>query len=336
MAKAGSLMARLQVNSGLRRSLTVPGVGLGALALAGTSVVWAPVAYAADRLSGRDGSPRLRTLASVLAWTGLETVGVGASSALWALGRGDDDDAHYALQRWWASRLIAALQATADLELDVTGLEDLAPGPVVICSRHVSIADALLPAWLLGQVDMRPRYVLKDDLQLDPCLDIVGGRLPNHFVDRDPDNSAEELAVVEALALGMGEADAAVIFPEGTTVTEAHRVRVIERIAERDPDRLARVRDLRHLAPVRAGGTAALLRGAPDADLVILSHIGFERLNRLAEIPAGLPLTDPVRVHLTRIPRAEVPAGDALFPWLDDVWASCDRQVAAWHEERRT
>ena len=47
---------------------------------------------------------------------------------------------------------------------------------------------------------MRPRYVLKDDLLIDPCLDIVGNRLPNHFLDRFPHDGAVELGLLEAMA----------------------------------------------------------------------------------------------------------------------------------------
>jgi hypothetical protein len=49
----------------------------------------------------------------------------------------------------------------------------------------------------------------------------------------------------------------------------------------------ARVRDLRMLAPVRPGGTAALLRGAPDADVVLVTHLGLEPLQGAATFGAG-------------------------------------------------
>lgn len=54
---------------------------------------------------------------------------------------------------------------------------------------------------------MRPRYVLKDDLLIDPCLDIVGNRLPNHFLDRFPHDGAVELGLLEAMAGGMNSLD---------------------------------------------------------------------------------------------------------------------------------
>jgi len=271
--------------------------------------------------------PRLRILAFALAWSTLESVGVGASTVLWALGRSNDHDAHYALQQWWAARLVDALHHLAGATFEIEGLERLAPGPIVLCARHASIADSLVPAWLLGQVGMRPRYVLKDELQLDPCLDIVGNRLPNLFVNREADDSAAELARLEALAEGMNAKDAAVIFPEGTVVTNDRRARSIAAITIRDPDRSTRVCDLQVLAPVRPGGTAALLRGSPNADLVFVTHTGLESLQRLADAPAHVPLDQPIRIAITRVTRSDIPSGDGFIEWLDRQWAECDHRL---------
>ncbi len=310
-----------------RRAVTVPAVAAGSAAFASTIGIWAPVSAAIDL--GRSGLrfPRLRTLSFAWAWSTLETIGVAASSALWLTGRAGDEHAHYALQRWWAARLVDALTVLADLRIEVEGLEQLAPGPIVIAASHASIADSLLPAWLLGRVGMQPRYVLKDDLLVDPCLDIVGQRLPNYFVDRAPDDHADELGQVEALATGMGSQDGAVIFPEGMVATPLRRRRALAAIAERDPERATRVGPLLRLAPARAGGTAALLRGAPDADLVFVTHTGLETLGDVKDATAAVPLREPLRVRIRRILRPEVPAGAGFGPWLDDRWRELDREL---------
>jgi hypothetical protein len=171
---------------------------------------------------------------------------------------------------------------------------------------------------------MHPRYVLKDDLLLDPSLDIVGHRIPNHFVDRVPDDRGAELVAIEALAHDMGRADGAVIFPEGMVVTHDRRRRALERLGRHDPARAARLSALRVLAPVRPAGTEALLRGAPDADLVFVTHSGFEPWTRVADAPAALPLPAPVRVHIRRIAREDVPAGEDFRRWMDDQWLAVD------------
>jgi 1-acyl-sn-glycerol-3-phosphate acyltransferase len=301
---------------------------MAAATLAGSIGVWAPVATVIDLASARRRMPRVRLLSFALAWSTLESIGIGLSAALWATGHRDDQESHFALQRWWADRLVDALRLTANMRFEVLGLDQLDPGPLVMCTNHSSIADALIPAWLLGRVGMRPRYVLKDDLQLDPCLDIVGNRLPNHFVNRDPGDNASELAQLEDLAHDMSERDACVIYPEGMVVTDERRQRAMDAISRRDPERAGRVGKLRTLAPVRPGGTGALLRGAPGADMVFVMHSGLESLQRLADAPARIPLDQPVRIEITRAARNDVPLGDAFIPWFDDQWRQCDRRLS--------
>jgi 1-acyl-sn-glycerol-3-phosphate acyltransferase len=309
----------------------VPAVTAGSALLGATAGVWAPIAGALDLARADLRFPRLRLLSFAWTWTTLEALGSLAASALWLTGRAGDLETHYRLQRWWAARLVDSLAVLADLRFEVDGLDRLAPGPVVLCVRHVSVADALLPAWLLGRVGMRPRYVMKDDLLLDPSLDIVGQRIPNHFVDRVADDVGSELGAIEDLARGMDERDGAVIFPEGMVVTASRRARAVERLAARDPERAGRLRDLRVLAPVRPAGTAALLRGAPTADVVIVTHTGLEALARVADAPAHVPLTDPVRVRIRRVPRAEIPVDHGFGAWLDAQWLAAD---AAMTEDR--
>ena len=313
-------------NAFARRAVTVPAVALGSAALGGSAAIWAPIAAALDVARSGTRVPRLRLLSFGWAWMTLETLGVSCAAGLWLIGRGDDHRAHYALQRWWAARLVDSLRIFANLRIEIDGLEHLAPGPIVMCARHASIADSLLPAWLLGRVGMQPRYVLKDELLLDPCLDIVGNRLPNHFVDRRPDDSVRELNQIEQLARGMGVDDAGVIFPEGMVVTEPRRVRAVARVTEKDPVRGARIRRLQRMSPVHPGGTRALLSGAPDADLVFVTHTGLEALRDLRDA-ADLPLTEPLRIRIRRVARRDVPTGDHFAEWLDDEWERADREL---------
>jgi 1-acyl-sn-glycerol-3-phosphate acyltransferase len=321
-------------NSTVRRAVTVPAVAMSAATLAGSIGLWAPATAAFDLVHGRTSVPRTRMLSLALAWSSLESIGVGISAGLWATGRSNDRELHFTVQRWWADRLLDALRQTTNVRFEVEGVEQLAPGPLIICSRHASIFDSLIPVWLLGQVGMRPRYVLKDDLQLDPCLDIFGNRLPNHFIDRDPTDNGSELTRLEQLARGMDARDACVIFPEGTVVTDARRERAVAAIAARDPERGRRVGQLRALGPVRPGGTVALMRGAPDADLVFVAHAGLETLDHLLDAVDHIPLGQPVRVEIARVARRDVPTGDDFYPWFDAEWAKCDGQVVEMRSRR--
>ena len=151
--------------------------------------------------------------------------------------------------------------------------------------RHASLADSLVSAWVVTSLaGMHPRYVLKRELLLDPCLDIVGNRLPNHFLDRQAADSQVELDALTRLSTGMGRSDIAVIFPEGTRASPAKREQSIEKLSERDPGRAERLRSLQHLLPPRPAGSAALIDGAPDADIVIGWHVGFDGLDTFGGI----------------------------------------------------
>ncbi len=61
----------------------------------------------------------------------------------------------------------------------------------------------------------------------------------------------------------------------------------------------------------------------------MITHTGLEPLQRLADAPAEVPLTAPIRVEIARIPRTDVPTGPDFTPWFDAVWAERDRHLAS-------
>lgn len=313
-----------------RRLLTIPAMVGAAGALTVTAPLWAPIAAAADVAQQRRGLPMVRALSIATGWTVLEAAGITGSVALWAAGKSEDSDANYVLQRWWAERLVQMTGAFGGLRFEVDGLEDLAPGPIVMAPRHASIADSLLPVWLLAQRDMRPRYVLKRELMLDPCLDIIGNRTPNHFVIRDGDDTARELAAITSMALGMDHRDGAVVYPEGTVANDERRRRALARIRERDAARAGRLEALQVLMPTRTAGLWAAFEGSPTADLVLVGHVGLEVVSAMAKVPTEVPLREPVRVLVRRVARAAMPTDRSDFTeWFDEQWLSLDRELAA-------
>jgi 1-acyl-sn-glycerol-3-phosphate acyltransferase len=315
-----------------RRAITIPAVVVAAVVSTALVPVWLPLTVVVDVLRGERRLPRTRLLAFGVLWAWCETAGVLASFGLWAVGKGRDLDAHYALQRWWASRLMGSLRVTCGIRVDVDGLDELDGGPFVVLCRHASLADSLVSAWVLvAKAGIRPRYVLKRELLSDPCLDIVGQRLPNHFLDRSAADSSIELAALAELGTGLGPRDAAVIFPEGTRANPVKRERALDRIAERDPARAERLTALTHLLPPRPAGTLTLLSSAVDADVALAWHTGFDGLDTFGGILDRLahPL-DRVRFVIHRVARSEVPSeAQAQARWLDDAWLRLDAEVRA-------
>lgn len=307
---------------------------VGAIVLTALAPLWLPVSVLVDLARARWRCPIARLLAFGVGWAWLETAGVTVAAWLWLTGRSRDRDAHYRLQRWWAVNLMRVLRRTTGITTDVSGIDAFSPGPVVVLCRHASLADSLVSAWVITSLaDKHPRYVLKRELLADPCLDVVGHRLPNHFLDRDAADSDAELAALIELASGLTSDDVAVIFPEGTRASPSKRARALERIAERDPARAERLAALQHLLPVRPAGSAALLTGADRADVVVAWHTGFEGLDTFGGILRALGRGAPrVRFAAVRVARDEVPSPtdrDAFTSWLDDRWLEADRAVDA-------
>jgi 1-acyl-sn-glycerol-3-phosphate acyltransferase len=314
-----------------RRTISLTGLAFSTVAVTASIPVWLPVALVVDLVRLRFRFPIARLLAFAVCWCWIESAGVVRAFVLWLTGRADDHEAHYRLMAWWAGSLVSAMSATTGMRPRVEHLEVLTPGDAVVLSRHASLGDSLLSGWALTtQASLQPQYVLKKELLYDPCLDIVGLRVPNHFLDRAADDGSAELAALEQLATGIGPGVVGVIFAEGTRSNDAKRERALEKIAERDPGRAARMRPLRRLLPPRPAGSIAMLAGAPTADVILAWHTGFDGLDSFAgmirQVGHGLP---PVRFVARRVPRAEVPDGDDFVRWLDDQWLRMDAEVDA-------
>lgn len=314
-----------------RRAVSIPSLILGAVALIVLLPIWLPLAALADLVRVRWRLPTVRLLAFAVCWTWLETVGIIAAALLWLTGQRRHQRAHFGLQRWWAARLMGALQLTTGIRVDAADATSLSPGPAIMLCRHASLADSLLSAWVVtSKARMNPRYVLKKELLADPCLDVVGNRLPNYFLDRQAPDSATELSALRILAAGLTDDQVAIIFPEGTRSSLKKRERALDKIRERDPARADRLAGLQHLLPPRPAGSQALLGGRPDADVIVAWHVGFDGLDTFGGILRYLarkPRT--VQFHARRIARSDVPEGLAFTQWLDDQWLQSDRAVHA-------
>jgi 1-acyl-sn-glycerol-3-phosphate acyltransferase len=243
--------------------------------------------------------------------------------------RGRNVPAHYALQTWWCRSLIQALGFTVGLQITVEGAEHVGTGPFVALGRHASLADSIMSSWVVAShVGLRPRFVLKKELKMDPCLDILGHRLPNYFVDRESSNIAGELQGIEQMAAGLGVKDCAVIFPEGSRASAKKRVRALERLRERSPQRAEVLSGLQYLIPPKPAGASALLSAVPDANVLVMWHSGFDGLDTFSGILSHLGRAKAkVHVHVEEISRAMIPSGEAFVSWLDAKWVEMDNAV---------
>lgn len=316
-----------------RRAISVTTVVvLWALLLALSPVLVLPL-LVLDLVTAPRRLPSVRALGFALAYLTAELGGVLASGALYVRflgGRVGGErwiDAHLAVQAWWMGFLFRAAGPLLGLRVDVDGDGALDEAPVLVFGRHVSLVDSMVSAVLLGtHRGHELRYVLKRELEFDPCLDIVGHRLRNHFVDRSSGDAAE-IEAVGRLGDDLRPDTAVVIFPEGTRFSPAKRDRALERLRDRDDggDLLPLAAELRHLLPPRPGGALSLLDHAPDTDVVIFGHVGFEGLNDFRGLWRAVPFARPVEVRARRFERSEIPVeAKDRARWLFERWVEMD------------
>ncbi len=320
-----------------RRAISIPAYFLLATLALGSCWIWLPLLAAVDLLRG-GRSAALRCALFLTHYLLCECFGLIASFAIW-LGRrlgGPAGARRYAdwnraLQRAWAAALWNGARRIFGMRLRVEGAELVSQPPLLLLIRHASVADTLIPAVMITiphQIHMR--YVLKRELLWDPCLDVVGNRLPNYFVDRDSLDGAREVQGIASLVEQLGPEEGILIYPEGTRFSPRKRERILARLSRGDDDGLLdRAKQLEHTLPPRLGGTLALLEANPGADVVFCAHTGFEGAASFWELADGALVDRVIEVRFWRVPWAQVPeTREGRISWLFDHWKRIDRWIA--------
>jgi 1-acyl-sn-glycerol-3-phosphate acyltransferase len=194
-----------------------------------------------------------------------------------------------------------------------------------VLSRHAGEGDSLLVLHaLMCRHGRRPRVVLHEALRLDPLIDVLGHRLSYRFIDPRGGDIEVEIA---AMARGLDDDGAVLIFPEGGNFSAERRRRSIERLEEGGHhEEASRAREMEHLAAPRPGGALAAIDALSAADIVFVAHVGIpagvRNLWRLLLAPRA------VRLRLWVAGAGEVPAGrNEQIDWLFDWWRTLDRWI---------
>jgi len=319
-----------------RRCISIPAVFAGAVLVVLVAPLWLPLAAAVDLVRRPRTALRCGLLLTHYLWC--EVLGLLASAGIWLASAGGLSRAgrercqrwSFTLQNLWASALYGGARRLLGFRLEVEGGEALAEAPLLLFLRHVSLADTLLTAVLVSAPrGIRMRYVMKRELLWDPCLDVVGHRLPNHFARRDSEDSDRERRAVAALAHGLESREGVLIYPEGTRFTQARRERVLARLRGGGHTEIsARAETLSNVLPPRLGGPLALLEACPGTDVVFGAHAGFESASRASDLWNGALLGKVIRARFWRVPAAAIPEGrEARTEWLYEQWSEVDRAV---------
>jgi 1-acyl-sn-glycerol-3-phosphate acyltransferase len=272
----------------------------------------------------------LPTLGFILGYLWCETIGIVTAFAIWIRHRDAERflAANFRLQCWWANALKVIAQRLFRLTFEAEGEESLAGPAAIMMPRHASIADTIIPmVYYAIPHQIRLRYVLKRELLADPCLDIVGHRLPNYFVDRHGQDSEKARQGVAALLANIGEREGALIYPEGTRFSEAKHTRLVDRYSDSEA-MLGQLHRWTQLLPPRLGGTLALLQANPGLDLIFCAHTGFEGSSHFATLINGSWIGARIRISFWRVPAQQVPAeADAQRELLFTQWDRMQAEV---------
>jgi len=226
----------------------------------------------------------------------------------------------YRLQSWWANLTLSVAAKALQLRVVVDGADCSMPGPTILLVRHASILDTLLPSvYVQRPHDYRVRYVLKQELLFDPCVDVVGNALPNYFVDRTGDVE-RELEGIRALIENLGP-DGVLIFPEGTRFSPKKREKALRKLEAEASPLLAAARRLTHVLPPKPAGVLTLLEELPSVDCVFLSHTGLEAFAKIKDLLSGEVVGSTVHVQLWRVDANDIPKEpDERLRWLYAQW----------------
>ncbi|MGA9276131.1 1-acyl-sn-glycerol-3-phosphate acyltransferase [Ilumatobacter sp.] len=318
----------------IRRLFVAPAAGAAVVFAFSFMPLWAVVAAFASRyVPGRWRI--LRVSWFLFVYLALELVGLVVLFGLWVgsgfgwkIGTPRFVDLHYRFMGWFLRRALGAGRKTFNVTINVEA-HDVArtERPLIVFSRHAGPGDSflLIDALLNGPNGRRPRIVVKDTLQWDPCVDVMLNRLPNRFVAPHGGAGHGAVEAIAELASTMGAGDAFVIFPEGGNFTAKRHARAIEKLDEIGRGDLAeRARGMEHLLPPKPGGALAAIEAAPGADVMFVGHVGLDGLSSIVDIWRGIPMDASVSATYWITPAEDVPAPAERERWLYDRWEQLD------------
>lgn len=310
-----------------RRSLSISLVVLAFLLMVLSSPVWV-VACASIDLLFRGKVASLRGTVFVLCYLYHELLGLAL--CLWTWIRYGRDprafhDGMFRAQFTWGRQLVQRSIRILGLRVHVDSEYAFGARRVILIARHTSIADTLVPmAYVCIPYNLKLLYVMKHELEWDPCLDFAVSRLSHLFVIRGSGNAARE---IEAIGRRLDEQDdGVVIFPEGTRYSPAKRERVLKKLERSgDADLVEWARNHQHVIPLRMGGLQALLERNRDADVVFCAHRGFENASSFREAFNGSLINADIYVKFWGVRFEDIPkTAEARRAWLLKQWARVD------------
>ena len=240
---------------------------------------------------------------------------------------------HYELLRMFVCTLARRLRTLLDIDTAPEVSDDArraleSDQPLLFFSRHAGPGDTLLLVDLLLRCFNRlPSVVFKDTLAIDPCVDLVGHRLPQAILDTSDREESEER--IEQVARSLGPRGILVLFPEGGNFSIERRRRALRRLWRKGHRHEAEeARRMGHVMPPQPTGALAAMRGNPTADVLFSAHTGLGLAAFPSEIWRHTPIGGTLSTRMWLAPAAERPAdSEEQIEWLYEWWQRLDRWI---------
>lgn len=275
----------------------------------------------------------------VITYFALELVTLLACGVLWLASVGGRrmssprfQRLHLRLLRWFvhgfARRWRALLEIDVELEPSPEAIDALrSDRPLLFFSRHAGPGDTVvLIDLLLSRFDREPSVVFKQSVTIDPCVDLIGHRLPHAILDTADKERCE--ARIEEVAAGLGPRGVLLLFPEGGNFTPERRRRAIGHLWRKGRrDEANRAEQMTHVLPPRPGGALAALRGNPGADVIFGAHTGLGLAAFPRELWRAAPIAATLKTRMWLSRAVDRPEPDRQGEWIYDWWGRIDQWI---------
>ncbi len=319
-----------------RRVLTYTLVYLSLLLLVLTLPVWLPVTLIVDAVRKTSWSATrafcfMGWYLLAQSWGLIGCFLIWLFSGVWlGIGRQLFIDGMFWIEFAWARFLGKGAVSIWGMRPEIEFAYEFGKRPVILLVRHASIIDTLIPLlYVCAPLNLKLRYVMKRELEWDPCIDLAVSRLPHLFVKRGSGDARKEIRAIGQLVEDVGPREGVVIFPEGTRYSEEKRARIIKGLeASGQDEALEWARGYRRVLPPRMGGPLALLSSNPGADVVFCAHTGLEKAASFRESFNGGFVGAVIHMRFWGVPFEDIPEGDdARRKWLFEEWKKVDEFI---------
>lgn len=305
----------------------------------------APVVVTGAFLAGVDKKAKLfrvSSLATMLLW-----VDITMLVKCWRLQAASPDGASPTWRRDHERVFVDALDTGMHLAQRWVGLEvrladrmhfGAHDAPLIALARHAGPGDSVAIPWVLARTAGRlPRIVLAEALRWDPGVNTIVTSLGGFFVPAQSGPNGDRLDGVRRLAASLHPDDVLLLFPEGENWTPTRRSKIITKLRERGERlRAARAESLRYVLPPKSRGAWAAHEARPDADIMIVAHVGLGMLTSPKLVFDAVPFQNrPLEIKTWTYAAADVPDEEVAFTaWLEDRWVEVDAWIAEQKSEQ--